>query len=477
MSTRFEDLAIDQLAVHPKNVRKAVGIVTDLANSISSQGIMQPLVVAPDLTQQPDEVSTAADMRYTIIAGHRRHAAAQLANLDVLPCVIRADLDTEPKQLEAMLVENTQRTDLTLMEEARAYQAILDFPGYNLKTVSKAVGRSQKVVKDRAKLATIPDAAAEKLEAKQMTIEEALVFAEFAGDDEATQLLLGYHGSYNWEWSVKSVREQRQVAALISESTTKLSGLGATLMERPEDLHSRGAEWESARSFSEFEDFTTEQHIAAGHSAVVDTRTAGRVLWLIPADQAPERPVPTTPELTPEQLADQEKREAMKAGLRIAAEVRHEYLRSKFLSPTPAIDEHVRQMRIKQLVKGLHVRELSMYLNLPEDSKPAAVKASLEDLTTDQLDALQLIAGTWYSEQELLSHSGWGPTKYGSDYAKGWRELVVDVFGYQLSDVEREAIAYVADQRAKEEELQAAAPDDDDSDDAGDDDWEDDDDA
>ena len=133
MSTAFQELQRAQLAPHPKNVRRDVGNVVDLANSISAQGIMQPLVVAPAL---------AAD-GYTIIAGHRRFAAAQLANLQALPCVIREDLDTEPKQLEAMLVENTQRADLTVVEEAAAYQSLLEFEGYTIKSVAKATGRSR----------------------------------------------------------------------------------------------------------------------------------------------------------------------------------------------------------------------------------------------------------------------------------------------------------------------------------------------
>jgi ParB family chromosome partitioning protein len=408
---------------------------------------MQPLVVAPEPQPVGMETPSLAG-KYIIIAGHRRHAAAQLAGIDVVPCVIREDLNTEPKQLEAMLVENTQRTDLTLMEEARAYQAILDFPGYNLKTVSKAVGRSQKLIKDRAKLTMIPDAAAEKLEAKQMTLEDAMVFSEFADDAEATQRLLNAHGTYNWNWEVRNVRHARDIGERITESTTKLSGLGATVIERPENLNTPDSEWVSARSYAEFEDFDSEQHIAAGHTAVVDRDTSGLVLWLMPADQAPERPEEPEPELTPEQLADIQRRNEIDAGLSIAAQVRHEHLRSRVLAPTQELLDRVRENRIKQLIKGMDPSELEHYLNLARDSKPAVIRECLEKLTTEQLDVLQLVVGNWYADQQLLHYSGWGPSSYGTDWSKGWRETVTGIFGYELSDIERQAIEYVAEQRA-----------------------------
>jgi ParB family chromosome partitioning protein len=54
VNATFQELHIDQLVIHAKNVRKDVGIVTDLANSITEQGILQPLVVAPSFTVPPE---------------------------------------------------------------------------------------------------------------------------------------------------------------------------------------------------------------------------------------------------------------------------------------------------------------------------------------------------------------------------------------------------------------------------------------
>lgn len=363
MTTKFAELQIEQVRIHPKNVRTDVGNVVDLANSITAQGIMQPLVVAPSVAPDGTELDDVSGDwgRYIIIAGHRRHAAAQLALLDVLPCVIREDLDTESKQLEAMLVENTQRTDLTLMEEANAYQGLLDLPGYNAKDLAKKVGRSQKFVKDRAKLTTIPAEAKAKLEAKQMTIEDGLIFAEFADDVDATQQLIIAHGSCNWDWTLRMMRERREDRATAARVKAEVQQQGATVIDRPVDLHGASSEYRMTRSYPQFAEWDDVRHIAAGHVAIVDSQTRGKAMWLVPADQAPELPDDELTE-TPEQAAERQRIEDLNAGLKVAAQVRHEHLRTQMLKPTPTVLEYARQSKIKQLFKQIRPDERSMYL-------------------------------------------------------------------------------------------------------------------
>ncbi|WP_394770364.1 ParB N-terminal domain-containing protein, partial [Klebsiella pneumoniae] len=77
------------------------------------------------------------------MTGHRRAAAAKRAGLKTLPCVVRDDLDTEAKQIEAMLVENLQRSDLDPIEEGDAYQSLLDL-NIPYKEIAETTGRAQK---------------------------------------------------------------------------------------------------------------------------------------------------------------------------------------------------------------------------------------------------------------------------------------------------------------------------------------------
>lgn len=445
MSTRFAELHVAQLAIHPKNVRVDVGNVVDLANSISAQGILQTLTVAPHVDRFG---------YFTIIAGHRRHAAAKLANLDVLPCVIREDLDTEPKQLEAMLVENTQRTDLTIMEEARGFQALFEFPGYNAKTVAKSVGRSQKFVKDRAKLTELPQGAIAKLENHQMTLEDALIFAEFGNIPEATAELLSNHGSYNWSYTLQRWRQEVKRRAVAAETVAHLQSIGADVTE-PVDMFGSDSEYFATRRFTDFEGWSAEQHVAAGHKVFPDARD-GSPVWIIAKDDAPEvQPFRARPE-TPEETADRLRVEALDAGLQIAAHVRREHLKAAVLKPSAEILEFVRKEQINSIVGSLSDPLAGEFFELPEGAGKPEIRAAIRDLTSDQLAALGIIANRSYEEREMEKTSGWGPQEWGGDYSAKHRKQVVELFGYTFSDIEREAVEYIAAKRASEAEAKAA---------------------
>ena len=92
----------------------------ELTNSIKEQGIIQPIVVRPNKSQ---------DGKYEIIAGERRWLASQNAGLHEVPVVI-LNVD-DVKSLEFAIVENVQRQDLNPIEEARGYQRLIDDLNYN----------------------------------------------------------------------------------------------------------------------------------------------------------------------------------------------------------------------------------------------------------------------------------------------------------------------------------------------------------
>ncbi len=132
-------LSVDKLYPHPDNPRKDLGDLTELADSIKANGIMQNLTVVPRFE----------DGTYTVIIGHRRLAAAKLAELDEVPCVI-VDM-TPQEQVATMLLENIQRSDLTVYEQAQGFQLMINF-GENVETISAKTGFSQSTVRRRLKL-------------------------------------------------------------------------------------------------------------------------------------------------------------------------------------------------------------------------------------------------------------------------------------------------------------------------------------
>jgi ParB family transcriptional regulator, chromosome partitioning protein len=115
-------IPLDLLDPHPHNPRGPVDpdSVQELADSISEKGIVEPIVVVPVRsrgTQWKIE-------RSTVVAGHRRLAAARLAGLAEVPAIARELSPIE--QEEIMLVENLQREGLSLLQEARAFQRLID---------------------------------------------------------------------------------------------------------------------------------------------------------------------------------------------------------------------------------------------------------------------------------------------------------------------------------------------------------------
>lgn len=142
---------------HPDNPRDDVGDVSELADSIRAQGLLQPLLVTPHV-----------DDRYRVIAGHRRLAAVQSIGIDRVPVVIRGDI-APAAAVEAMLTENLQRQELNPIEEARGYQHLLDM-GRSQVEIARATGRSQFTVSARLSLLNLTPEEQELVARGEVTI-------------------------------------------------------------------------------------------------------------------------------------------------------------------------------------------------------------------------------------------------------------------------------------------------------------------
>jgi ParB family chromosome partitioning protein len=137
----------------------------ELADSIIAQGIIQPIVVTP----LPDAAPGQA--RYQIIAGERRWRAAQIAGLHSVPVIIR---DTpEAERLELALVENLQRADLDPIEEARAYEALIDMHGYSHADLARRVGKERSSVANTLRLLKLPAKVQEMIVGGQLSMGHA----------------------------------------------------------------------------------------------------------------------------------------------------------------------------------------------------------------------------------------------------------------------------------------------------------------
>lgn len=149
MNEGIIQIPVDKIWQHPDNPRKDLGDLTELTASIKANGILQNLTVVPLI----GEISEKWDGEsYRCLIGHRRLAAAKKAGLATVPCVV-ADL-TEKEQLRVMMMENMQRADLTVLEQARGFQLMLDF-GDTVPEIAEGTGFSESTVRRRLELAQV----------------------------------------------------------------------------------------------------------------------------------------------------------------------------------------------------------------------------------------------------------------------------------------------------------------------------------
>lgn len=171
---------IDQVVPDPANLRRALRDLDGLAASIKARGILQPLTVRP-----ADDGD--GDGAYVIVIGHRRHAAAKLAGLAEVPVIVQRMAGSE--RLEAMLMENLLRDDLTPLEEAQGYRD-LAAAGRSQRQIAERLGRSQSHISKRLSLLKLPPAATDVLASGEITLEEALALVGLADQGERLAAVL-----------------------------------------------------------------------------------------------------------------------------------------------------------------------------------------------------------------------------------------------------------------------------------------------
>lgn len=148
-------VSIDLIFPNPDQPRKSFdeGDLDELASSLREKGIIQPLIVRPDTTGQKGA--------YQIVAGERRWRAAARAQIHEVPVIVRDFNDTEV--LELGIIENIQRADLNAVEEALAYNQLIQRHGHTQDAVAKAMGKSRSHITNLLRLLTLPNDVQDKV--------------------------------------------------------------------------------------------------------------------------------------------------------------------------------------------------------------------------------------------------------------------------------------------------------------------------
>jgi ParB family transcriptional regulator, chromosome partitioning protein len=154
----LRQVPLELIAANPHQPRRQFDeeSLVGLAESIKARGVIQPVLVRP-----------LSGGRYELIAGERRWRAAQIAELDTIPAVVRQHDDAA--SLELAVIENMAREDLNPVDEARACAGLVEELGLTREDVGLRVGRSRVAVSNLIRLLDLPDEALELLERRDLT--------------------------------------------------------------------------------------------------------------------------------------------------------------------------------------------------------------------------------------------------------------------------------------------------------------------
>lgn len=202
----FQNLPVDSIVPNPQQPRTRFDddSLAALAESIAEIGLLQPIVVRE------------SDTGYVLVAGERRLRAAKRAGLTEIPAVIRA-VDDDAGSLIQALVENVQREDLTPLEEAAAYQQMLDDFGMTHAAVAERVGKSRSAISNALRLLGLPAGIQVLVEGGELSAGHAR--ALLGTEDRAYAEHVGRRAA-DEGWSVRQVEDAIRAREQGKEPTT-----------------------------------------------------------------------------------------------------------------------------------------------------------------------------------------------------------------------------------------------------------------
>lgn len=200
----FEEVAIDSIVPNPRQPRRTFDedALEELAASITEVGLLQPVVVRK-----------LAEGRYELVMGERRLRASQRAGLDYIPAIVRETHDDD--MLRDALLENLHRQQLDPLEEAAAYQQLLDDFGATHEQLAQKVGRSRPHISNTLRLLNLPPAVQKRVAAGVISAGHARALLSL--DDQGAQERLAQRIVAEG----LSVRSVEEIVAIREDEPTK----------------------------------------------------------------------------------------------------------------------------------------------------------------------------------------------------------------------------------------------------------------
>ena len=213
-------IPLAKIAPNPLNPRKNIGDVSELTASMKKVGILQNLTVIKD-PKKPGF--------YVNLIGHKRAVAAKAAGFKEVPCDVRESMP-DKEQVEIMCIENIQRGDLTPLEQADAFQLMLDLGSTEAEIASKT-GFSKTTIRNRIKIAKAK-IDPEKIKAKeeegnfQMTLADFSALAEIESAETRDSILKDAKNSAEIQWQCEQAKKEAKAEERESRLRKLITALG-----------------------------------------------------------------------------------------------------------------------------------------------------------------------------------------------------------------------------------------------------------
>lgn len=210
-------IEVSKIYPHPDNPRKNLGDIQELSDSIKANGVLQNLTVVP-----------MSNGQYTVVIGHRRLAAAKKAGLSVVPCM--AMEMTPQEQVRTMLMENIQRSDLTVYEQAQGFQMMLDM-GETVESIAKDCGFSQSTVRRRVRLLELDADKFKKSETRGATLQDYAQLEKIE-TPELKNKVLDTIGTVNFKDALKKAIDDEKHLRRMAQWETDLEAFALKIEKR-----------------------------------------------------------------------------------------------------------------------------------------------------------------------------------------------------------------------------------------------------
>lgn len=439
------EISLDVIDPHPDNPRKDVGDLEELTASITAQGVLQNVT----LLEHPDKPG-----RYLALLGHRRVEASRQAGKPTVPARVVSGL-SRAEQIELMLVENLQRTDLTPFEEGRSYQGLLDLD-IPVAAIAERTGRAVSTVKTRLRLGRLDDRAAVAHSEHQLTLEQALQLAEIQEASPEAYKNLWTTAENNGvlrPWMIDDALSQIKVEARVAEFREKLEKDGVPLL----DSIPFGAG--THRSLKSLGLKTAEHKTCPGHAAYIvkSYRSASLVYYCTDAlthhpdlDNRPSAPAAPDPE-----------RQAQIAALNEINDARFTWIADTFTIDSDenlALRDKIAEHIADELGRGAEWRAFLPLVGDGDEGDP--LKASTPSATI--CFALTMSRyGAWINHSTLRTYMQPEPDSWNRDRIATSAEQIrtLQSWGYTPAALELEFLAH-ADAVAANAPVEASSDDD-----------------